>query len=89
MTFCSPDAAHPDNHAAMHVLLAFWLLGVSDSKVLPLAHSEQFLTRVCLRQQPCFCFIIWVYTNPEENKTNNISRFKNCEYFWYHILNHS
>lgn len=62
----------------MDVLLALWLLGVSEAEVLPLARSEQFLTRVCLRQQPCFYLIIWVYTNPEGNST--------LQYFKVHKL---
>lgn len=36
----SPDATHPDNHTAVDVLLALWLLGVSEAEVLPLACSE-------------------------------------------------
>lgn len=39
-TCSSPDATHPHNHTAMDILLALWLLGVSEAEVLPLARFE-------------------------------------------------
>lgn len=64
----------------MDVLLALWLLGVSEAEVLPLTRVEEFLTRVCLRQQPCFYLIVWVYANPEGTTHYNTSRSINYEY---------
>lgn len=48
----------------MGVLLALWLLGVGEANVLPLACVKEFFTRLCLRQKPCFYFIVWVDANP-------------------------
>lgn len=63
----------------MDVLLALWLLSVSEADVLPLAWPEQSLTRVCLRQQPCFYLIVRVYTNPDGRVHLNISGSINYE----------
>lgn len=67
-TSCVPDATHPHNNAAQGVLLALWLLGVGETKVLPLAWLEEFGARFCLGQKPCFDFIIGVDTNPEAQR---------------------
>lgn len=72
----SPDATHPDNHTAVDVLLALWLLVVRDAEVLPLAPSEQSLARVCLCQQPRFYLIIWVDTNPVITAHFNTSHYE-------------
>lgn len=39
-TYSSPDATHPHDHTAMDILLALWLLAVSETEVLPLARFE-------------------------------------------------
>lgn len=49
----------------MDVFLALRLLRVCDADVLPLAGSQQLVTRVCLRQQPSLYFIIGIGANPE------------------------
>lgn len=70
----------------MDILLALWLLGVSEAEVLPLARPEQPLTRVCLSQEPCFYLIVWVYTYSEGTAHYNISGLVNYEFFFSHIF---
>lgn len=48
----------------MDVLLALWLLGVSEAEVLPSPRVEESTSGVRLRQQARFDLIVWVYTNP-------------------------